>query len=624
MINTCRVIRNTSSSSSDETIEADITIEKLIQAAECGDLIMIKRMMRKKENRIMGTRAIEAAAAKGHLPVIEFLTSLGIIEIGSALERAALAGHLDVLDFLQQNTIATCTSQVMDEAAIKGDLAVVQWLHRNRPEGCTTAALIGAAANGHREIVEFLVSNRGELGQYMEVAFDAACGGGHWSVIQYAVEVLEVGCSPEGLNRLALRGDIEIMNYLLSKRIIPEAKYIMLASDLSDAETGSVDEMDEDCGGIKFDDGNSILSDGDDGGDFEYSSNDYESLEDDDVSLDMPSANYQQRECNEMITMSKRKLDDTTSNLREADNMPMVNAPGANDRSAPADGDLDYSDMGSTVYNEKYVMPYGALDVMGHIQGEIRNEPYRKWSPNVWRRAIDCTMDTVVVTPHRLTVLPWMYENMLGRCSSTAVQAAARVGYEDVLKWLWEVVQTHSKTCSTGQSAKPTDDDSSNYYVRELFNASAIEAACGGGQLGVAKWLCHTAGVQPTPAAALNAAIAGPIALLEWLHLECNIPIHPDACDHAAMTGNIVTLKWLMDKSKGAYSASTQAVDVAAENGHLEVVQFLSSLGVYASSTAADAALLNGHTEVVQFLQNMGAHPSQYAVRYAALPWPTL
>ena len=55
-----------------------------------------------------------AAAAKGHLPVIEFLTSLGIIEIGSALERAALAGHLDVLDFLQQNTIATCTSQVMD------------------------------------------------------------------------------------------------------------------------------------------------------------------------------------------------------------------------------------------------------------------------------------------------------------------------------------------------------------------------------------------------------------------------------------------------------------------------------------------------------------------------------
>ncbi|GLE09006.1 hypothetical protein PINS_up020481 [Pythium insidiosum] len=55
-----------------------------------------------------------------------------------------------------------CTTKAMDQAAANGHLAVVEYLHANRMEGCTTAAMDYAALRNHLDIVRFLHANRSE------------------------------------------------------------------------------------------------------------------------------------------------------------------------------------------------------------------------------------------------------------------------------------------------------------------------------------------------------------------------------------------------------------------------------------------------------------------------------
>jgi hypothetical protein len=160
------------------------------------------------DKKSFGSLSSLVAAEFGHLSIIKYFLSIGIVDVGRAIEKGALNSHIDVLDFLQQHTAAKSSPKVMDgnvsqmilntndlftEAAIRGDISIVEWLHRNRIEGCTARALIGAAGNGHREVVEFLVTHRGDLGNYIDLAFTAACGSAAGkTVIEYFVNELQV------------------------------------------------------------------------------------------------------------------------------------------------------------------------------------------------------------------------------------------------------------------------------------------------------------------------------------------------------------------------------------------------------------------------------------------------
>jgi ankyrin repeat protein len=53
--------------------------------------------------------------------------------------------------------------------------------------------------------------------------------------------------------------------------------------------------------------------------------------------------------------------------------------------------------------------------------------------------------------------------------------------------------------------------------------------------------------------------------------------------------------------NSGGYSTS-DAIDFAARNGHLRVVEMLHENGATATSLAVDLAVVNGHHEVVEFL----------------------
>ncbi|KAG9413450.1 hypothetical protein AC1031_012668 [Aphanomyces cochlioides] len=111
----------------------------------------------------MDERAMDGAAAHGHLQIVTFLHSHGG-RTRYAMNLAAGNGHLDVVRFLHfyRGANERCTKKAMDTAAGNGHLEVVQFLHTHRREGCTREALDAAAIHGHIDVVQFLLSHRRE------------------------------------------------------------------------------------------------------------------------------------------------------------------------------------------------------------------------------------------------------------------------------------------------------------------------------------------------------------------------------------------------------------------------------------------------------------------------------
>ena len=77
-----------------------------------------------------------------------------------------------------------CPVTAMNNAALKGHLDVVEWLHKNRKEGCTSYAINTAALNGHLPIVKFLHKNRPKNGS-LKIAVRFAAMNHRQNIIDY-------------------------------------------------------------------------------------------------------------------------------------------------------------------------------------------------------------------------------------------------------------------------------------------------------------------------------------------------------------------------------------------------------------------------------------------------------
>lgn len=71
-------------------------------------------------------------------------------------EDGDLASELGHLRMLRGKSDLRFTAKAMNLAAAKGHLDVIQWLHENRTEGCTRRAMEDAAYHGHVEVVQYL------------------------------------------------------------------------------------------------------------------------------------------------------------------------------------------------------------------------------------------------------------------------------------------------------------------------------------------------------------------------------------------------------------------------------------------------------------------------------------
>ena len=94
------------------------------------------------------------------------------------------------------------------------------------------------------------------------------------------------------------------------------------------------------------------------------------------------------------------------------------------------------------------------------------------------------------------------------------------------------------------------------------------------------------------------AAIAGNLELVVWLVKRRQEPDY--LFSYAAQSGNVMLLKWLSDNN---FPCDEEAMDQAAEHGHLESVMWLHYNRTEGCTyNAINFAAMNGHVEVVKWL----------------------
>jgi hypothetical protein len=144
-------------------LESRLTTVSIDEVAGLGDLEMLKWLQINGVKVKCTINTMDAAAANGHLEVVQFLHENRTEGCSTrAMNQAARNGHLNIVKWLHFNQTDVCTVHVMDQAAENSHLAVVKFLHENRTEGCPVYARDRAAANGHLEVVKFLHKNRDE------------------------------------------------------------------------------------------------------------------------------------------------------------------------------------------------------------------------------------------------------------------------------------------------------------------------------------------------------------------------------------------------------------------------------------------------------------------------------
>ncbi|OQR81301.1 hypothetical protein THRCLA_11847, partial [Thraustotheca clavata] len=144
----------------------------------------------------------------------------------------------------------------------------------------------------------------------------------------------------------------------------------------------------------------------------------------------------------------------------------------------------------------------------------------------------------------------------------------------------------------------------------EGFSPRTFQYAAQGGDIGT---LAYLFGVYPDLAPAsthlvTEAAEAGKMALVEYLCYNHDPSMtRPDAMDGAAENGHLDILQFLYDEG---FKCSPEAAVGAALQGHMEILYFLQSHNIVeCNSLALLGATRNGHLDAVHFLYEKCAAP---------------
>jgi hypothetical protein len=140
--------------------------ESLIDlAARFGKLSTLKWLY-KNTRETCSTWAIDLAAgcqsrySAKHLKVIKFLVKKDAKCTYRAIDNAAEYGNLNIIKFIHKNVKPSyATTSAVDYAAHNGHLKVIKWLLKNRQEGGSILAMSLAAENNHLKVVKWLHKN---------------------------------------------------------------------------------------------------------------------------------------------------------------------------------------------------------------------------------------------------------------------------------------------------------------------------------------------------------------------------------------------------------------------------------------------------------------------------------
>ncbi|KAF0696198.1 Aste57867_13030 [Aphanomyces stellatus] len=136
--------------------------------------------------------------------------------------------------------------------------------------------------------------------------------------------------------------------------------------------------------------------------------------------------------------------------------------------------------------------------------------------------------------------------------------------------------------------------------------ATAIDSTAAVGDLDtlvrLGAYEAHLLDPLTTPTHAMDVAAAnGHLGVLQWLHTHRPFGCTTDAMDHAAKHGHLAILQWLdLHRSEGC---TMQALAMAAHEGHFETVQWLcANRRESMNPVVVVAAAGNGHLAILQYL----------------------
>ncbi|OQR89082.1 hypothetical protein ACHHYP_06479 [Achlya hypogyna] len=452
-----------------------------------------------------------------------------------SVSLAAMCGRLQILQHLAKLPGGAPTADAMNLAAMTGYLDVVEWMH-GLPDGpgCMAQAIDGAAAHGHVNVVAFLHEHRSG------------------------------GCTAESFKKAICSGHAAVVDYVLSKRVpilaeptvhSAKVRYYRQAPDSDHFRTlrvlkahGALTHLDW-------------------------------------MVVHYAVLSHDGREALQFLC---------AWDAWRIDSQALNSVIKTKDRKC-----IEYALRRLLQDNDRW--PVESLGEDGCLWDLKEELPWARWTPrdstNCLWRTYSISMD-VAACLGDLPTVELLHRLSLDCCSEKALVYACARGHLDVAKWLYA-------------------NRSRNYTL------DAMVLAAVGGHLPIVKWL-HTACRVPSSEDALVAAAdRGDIVMLMYL---VSLPTTVDPSQ-----GGLGTTRHACTPDEITYyQKGGLAVDVAAARGHLSVIQLLSrrrpilsttsgmlrsfitrgsrtssplcSLPRRASTAAMNLAAANGHQEIVQYL----------------------
>ncbi|KAL4129881.1 hypothetical protein PRIC2_005888 [Phytophthora ramorum] len=240
------------------------------------------------------------------------------------------------------------------------------------------------------------------------------------------------------------------------------------------------------------------------------------------------------------------------------------------------------------------------------------------------------------VTMGDLTLVQWLLDDVYRpelHLPPPTMNDAAAGGHMDILQWIFEQGYNDGSDRALEGAAKNGRLDLVEWLVGKWITKGAreaLQAACGEGHLGIVRSLLDRKLVQ-YPHFAMDCAIrGGHLEIVQYLS-EVGIVCKPsEMVTNAASKGHLHVVTWLIEKfgkmaplfpeiepSRVSWFNNT-AMDRAATNGHMHVLEFLDSLAVEMqaegkndaptlSQYALSGAATMGHFEVVKWIRDK--HP---------------
>ena len=112
-----------------------------------------------------------------------------------------------------------------------------------------------------------------------------------------------------------------------------------------------------------------------------------------------------------------------------------------------------------------------------------------------------------------------------------------------------------------------------------------------------------------------GAAQNGHLQVLEWLAVRNILPT-PSGANWAAWGGHLQVLKWLASRN---ILPTQRGADWAAAYGHLQVLKWLAERNILPTQEGADLAAVNGHLQVLEWLATKNILPTREIADYVAM-----